>query len=87
LKARDTPTPGCQQFEVPPTVTITNGLAEMQALDVTFEGYVTPQGHLMMDSGYGAMVNADFDPRTPGMLHGRAVSVNCRYNLTWQKAM
>ena len=79
--------PGCQQFEVPPTLTITNGLAQFQALNVTFAGYVTPQGHLMMDSGYGALVNADFDPRTPGLLHGQAVSVNCRYNLSWQKVM
>ena len=85
-KSRDTPTAGCQQFEVPPTVTITNGLAQMQALDVTFAGYVTPQGHLKMDSGYGPTVNADFDPQTPGILHGQAVSRNCRYNVTWQKA-
>jgi len=86
LKSRDIPTPGCQQFDVPPTVTITNGLAEMQAMDVIFAGYVTPQGHVMMDSGYGPTVNADFDPRTPGTLRGQAVSVNCRYNVTWQKA-
>ena len=86
LKARDTPTPGCQQFDVPPPVTITNGLGQMEAFGVTWEGYVTPQGHLALDSGYGGMVNADFDPRTPGRLHGRAVSVNCRYNVTWQKA-
>ena len=79
LKSRDIPTPGCQQFEVPPTVTITNGLAEFQAMDVTFAGYVTPQGHLKMDSGYGPTVNADFDPRTPGTLHGQAVSVNCSH--------
>jgi hypothetical protein len=85
LKSRDTPAPRCQQFEVPPTVTITNGLAEFQAMDVTFAGYVTPQGHLKMDTGYGSTINADFDPRTPGILHGQAVSVNCRYNVTWQK--
>jgi len=87
LKSRETPAlgTGCQQFEAPPTMTITNGLAHFQALDVTFAGYVTPQGHLKMDSGYGPTVNADFDPRTPGILHGQAISVNCRYNLTWQK--
>ena len=85
LKSRETPALGCQQFEVPPTVTITNGLAQMPALDVTFAGYVTPQGHLKMDSGYGPTVNADFDAGTPGILHGQAASVNCRYNVTWQK--
>ena len=85
LKSREPTTPSCQQFEVPPALTITNGLAKFQALDVTFAGYVTPQGHLKMDSGYGPTVNADFDTGTPGMLHGQAVSVNCRYNVTWQK--
>jgi len=30
-----------------------------------------PQGHLTMDSGYGGTMNADFDPRTPGILHVR----------------
>ena len=86
LKSREPTTPGCQQFDVPPTLTISNGLAQLQALDVTFAGYVTPQGHLMMDTGYGARVNADFDSREPGILHGQAVSVNCRYNVTWQRA-
>ena len=86
LKSREPTTPGCQQFDAPPTLTITNGLAQFQALDVTFAGYVTPQGQLKMDSGYGPTVNADFDARQPGILHGQAVSVNCRYNVTWQKA-
>ena len=85
LKSREPTSPGCQQFDAPPTLTIANGLAQLQALDVTFAGYVTPQGHLAMDSGYGPTVNADFDPQQPGILHGQAVSVNCRYNLTWQK--
>ena len=87
LKSRETFTPGCQQFEAPPTMTITNGLAQFQAMDVTFAGYVTPQGHLKMATGYGPKVNADFDARQPGILHGPAVSVNCRYNVTWQKAV
>ena len=86
LKSREPSGTGCQQFEVPPTLTIANGLAQFQALDVTFAGYVTPQGHLKMDTGYGPTVNADFDARQPGILHGQAVSVNCRYNVTWQKA-
>jgi hypothetical protein len=61
---------------------ITNGLAEFQALGVTFAGYVTPQGHLKMDSGYGPTVNADFNARQPSVLHGQAISVNCRSNVT-----
>jgi hypothetical protein len=45
---------------------------------------LNPQGHLRMDSGYGPAVEADFDPQT-GMSRGRAISVNCRYDLAWQK--
>ena len=74
----------CQQFDEPPTMTIANGLAQFQALGVTFAGYVTPQGHLRMESGYGPTVEADFDPQTR-TLQGRAVSVNCRYDVAWQK--
>ena len=84
LKSNEPTTTGCQRFEAPPTLTITNGLAQFQALDVTFAGYVTPRGHLRMDSGYGPAVEADFDPQTR-MLRGRAISVNCRYDLAWQK--
>ena len=84
LKAVDPYKTGCQQFEEPPTLTIANGLAQFKALDVTFAGYVTPQGHLRMDSGYGPVVEADFDPQTH-ILRGRAISVNCRYDVGWQK--
>ena len=34
-----------------PPVTISNGLAQFQAIGLTFQGYVTPQGGLMMNSG------------------------------------
>src|SRR6187200_2248948 len=83
LKAVDPPAAGCQQFDEPPT-TITNGLAQFQALGVTFAGYMTPQGHLRMSSGYGPTVDADFDAQTR-TLRGRAVSINCRYDVTWQR--
>src|ERR1700736_1260089 len=46
LKAVDPSTTGCQQFDQPPPMTITNGLAQFQALGVTFAGYMTPQGQL-----------------------------------------
>lgn len=77
-------TTGCQRFEVPPTLTIANGLGQFQALGVTFSGYMTPQGHLTMNSGFGARVEADLDPRTH-ILYGRATSMNCTYDVNWQK--
>jgi len=84
LKPSDAASKGCQQFDAPPTMTIANGLAQFQALGVTFAGYVTPQGNLRMLSGYGPAVTADFDPQTR-ILHGQAVSINCRYDVAWQR--
>ena len=45
----------CQGYtgnEFPP-LTISNGLARFEAMGIHFAGYVTPQGHLRMTSGYG----------------------------------
>jgi hypothetical protein len=43
----------CQDYSNLSAVTIQNGLAQFQLLGYTFQGYVTPQGHLKMTSGYG----------------------------------
>ena len=80
-----------------PSLTITNGLARFEAMGVHFAGYVTPQGHLKMSSGYGATVSGnvkevpvdedfdrDFDSQTH-VLHGRVTGA-CAYNVAWQKA-
>ena len=84
LQAEDRST-GCQPFTVPPPMTITNGLAQFQAVGSIFAGYVTPEGNLTMDSGRGAIVTANFDPKT-GIFRGQANSINCRYDVAWQKA-
>jgi hypothetical protein len=42
-----------------PPVTIHDGLAQFQLLNYTFQGYVTPQGHLKMDSGYGQLIEGE----------------------------
>src|SRR3954469_714431 len=76
---------GCQPFAVPPTMTITNGLAQFQAAGAMFAGYVTPQGNLTMDTGRGATVTGNFDSQTP-IFRGQANSINCRYDVAWQKA-
>ena len=84
LQAVD-PSTGCQPFVVPPTMTITNGLAHFQAVSATFAGYVTPQGNLRMDSGAGAIVTVNFEPQTR-VFRGQANTINCRYDVAWQKA-
>jgi hypothetical protein len=97
LKAFEPTTTGCQQFDAPPTLTVTNGLAQFQAMGVTFAGYVTPQGHLTMHSGYGAtatgqaqpaLVDEDFDGNFEAqthILHARISSINCTYDANWQR--
>ena len=42
-------------------VTIHNGLAQFQVPNYTFQGYVTRQGHLKMDSGYGQTIDGLID--------------------------
>jgi hypothetical protein len=79
-----------------PPLTVTNGLARFEAMGVHFAGYVTPQGHLKMSSGYGATIggqikevpvdedlDGDFDFQTH-VLHARVTGA-CAYNVRWQK--
>ena len=86
----------CQNYDQPPTLTITNGFAQFQALGTTFAGYVTPQGQLKMRSGYGATVTGqinpasvdeDFDGQVDAQTHvlkGQVLGA-CAYNVSWQK--
>ena len=97
-KTVDITTPGCQQFDELPPLTVTNGLAQFQTMGVTFAGYVTPQGHLVMHSGYGATLtgqaqpalvdenlDGNFDYQTH-VLHAKVHSINCDYDVSWQRA-
>ena len=88
----------CQNYtgnEFPP-LTVTNGLARFEAMGIHFAGYVTPQGHLRMSSGYGATVSGnvkevpidedfdgDFDAQTH-VLRGQVIGT-CAYKVAWQK--
>ena len=79
-----------------PPLTVKNGLAQFEALGVHFAGYVTPQGHVRMSSGYGATVsgnihevpiNEDFDgdfDSTTHRLKGQVLG-NCAYKVEWFK--
>jgi hypothetical protein len=79
-----------------PPLTVTNGLARFEAMGIHFAGYVTPQGHLKMSSGYGATVSGnikevpvdeDFDgdfDTTTHRLRGQVIGA-CAYKIEWQK--
>jgi hypothetical protein len=69
-------------IRVAPVLTIRNGVARFDALNLTFQGYVTPQGELAMQSQGGQMFEGHIDPYY--VLKGR-VTGNCIYDATWTK--
>jgi hypothetical protein len=73
----------CVNYGVPPALTISNGLAQFQAHNVTFQGYVTPQGGLTMWTGLGHKLEGHIDNQYA--LSGRLVE-HCTYNLSWQRS-
>ena len=65
-----------------PPLTISNGLAQFQAIGLTFQGYVTPQGGLAMSSGVGQTFQGQIDNQN--VLSGQVLG-RCAYNLSWQR--
>ena len=73
----------CQDYNVLPPLTIHNGLAQFQLLNYTFQGYVTPQEHLKMVTGYGHTVDGQIDNQ--GVYRAQGVGA-CAYTATWRKS-
>jgi hypothetical protein len=72
----------CQNFKVAPALTIRNGAARFAALDLEFQGYVTAQGELKMESAGGQTFEGQIDPYF--VLRGR-VTGNCIYDASWTR--
>jgi hypothetical protein len=64
-------------------LTIHNGLAQAQGLGLTFQGYVTPQGALAMQSDRGQTFQGQISPNF--VLTGRAQGPNCVWDVTWNR--
>ena len=73
----------CPNYGTAPPVTIHNGLAQFQALNYTFQGYVTRQGHLKMDSGYGQTIDGLID--NEGVFRAQGLG-GCAYAATWRRS-
>jgi hypothetical protein len=73
----------CPNYPVPPPVTVSNGLGQLDVLNLRFQGYVTPQGALQMRSGVGQRFEGQIDPQY--VLRGRVVGA-CVYDATWQRS-
>jgi hypothetical protein len=73
---------GCPNIPVAPSLTIRNGVAEFAALDLTYQGYVTPQGDVRMQTPDGRTFVGQIDPY--GVLRGRTTG-NCVYDAVWTR--
>ena len=73
---------GCPNFPVAPALTIRNGVARFAALDLEYQGYVTPQGDVTMQTPAGQTLTGHIDPyyKLTGQTTGR-----CVYNAIWQR--
>ena len=82
--AQNVSAPGsqCPNYRVAPVLTINNGVARFAALDLSFQGYVTPQGELRMQAPTGQTFVGQIDPYY--VLRGH-VAGNCVYDATWQR--
>ena len=73
---------GCPNFPVAPALTINNGVARFAALDITYQGYVTPQGDVTMQSPAGQTLTGHIDPQY--VLRGQTTG-RCVYDAVWQR--
>ena len=73
---------GCPNFPVAPALTINNGVARFAALDITYQGYVTPQGDVTMQSPAGQTLTGHIDPQY--VLRGQTTG-RCIYDAVWQR--
>ena len=73
---------GCPNFPVAPALTIRNGVAQFAALDLTYQGYVTPQGDVTMQTPAGQTLTGHIDPYY--VLRAQTTG-KCIYDAVWQR--
>ena len=76
----------CPNYRVAPALTIRNGLAQLPVnngrVNSTFQGYVSPDGTLAMQSEIGQAFQGQIDSNY--VLRGRTVG-NCVYDAAWKR--
>ena len=77
---------GCPNLVVAPAVIVRKGLAQLRVnngkVDSTFQGYVSPDGTLAMQSEIGQTFKGQIDSNY--VLRGRTVG-NCVYEAAWKR--
>jgi hypothetical protein len=76
------PGSNCPNFPAAPALTINNGVARFAALDITYQGYVTSDGAVNMQSPEGRTFVGQIDPYY--VLRGQTTGA-CVYNAVWQR--
>lgn len=76
------PGSGCPNFPAAPALTINNGVARFAALDLTYQGYVTSNGAVTMQTPDGRTFVGQIDPYY--VLRGRTTGA-CVYDAVWQR--
>ena len=75
--------PSCPHYNNAPNLTIANGLAQLDFSILRFQGYVTPQGVLVMRTGAGQRFEGQINSQN--VLAARVVG-GCVYDATWNRA-
>ena len=75
--------PSCPHYNNAPNLTIANGLAQLDFSILRFQGYVTPQGALVMRTGAGQRFEGQINSQN--VLAARVVG-GCVYDATWNRA-
>lgn len=76
--------PTCPDLGAVPYLTISNGLATLQAPTYYFRGNVTPEGALSMHSAQGQTFEGQIDPHF--VLNANISGPNCTYHIAWTRA-
>jgi hypothetical protein len=75
--------PSCPNYNNAPNLTIANGLAQLDFSILRFQGYVTPQGVLVMRTGAGQRFEGQINSQN--VLAARVIG-GCVYDAMWKRA-
>ena len=75
--------PSCPNYNNAPTLTIANGLGQLDFSTLRFQGYVTPQGALVMRTSVGQRFEGQINSQN--VLAARVIG-GCVYDASWKRA-
>jgi hypothetical protein len=75
--------PECRKIPLPPNLTIKGGSALFQVDNLIFQGPVTPQGALVMNTASGQTLRGQIDSHF--VLTAHVAGPNCAYDMTWSR--